>query len=113
MALTVNPVVVAPTITTYPADQSVVAGSSASFSVVATGSAPLSYQWHLDNVNAGTSLCQLHKHFHNRRRQSHGDGDGVECRRERDQQSGDPDGDRRAGGPIHHHPAVRAVGDGG
>jgi formylglycine-generating enzyme required for sulfatase activity len=48
-------VVVAPTISTYPASQSVVAGNSASFSVVATGSAPLSYQWHLDNVNDGSN----------------------------------------------------------
>ena len=55
VALTVNPVVVAPTISTYPASQSVVAGNSASFSVVATGSAPLSYQWHLDNVNDGSN----------------------------------------------------------
>ena len=55
VALTVNPVVVAPTITTYPASQSVVTGNSASFTVVATGSAPLSYQWHLDNVNVGTN----------------------------------------------------------
>ncbi len=35
----------APTITTQPADQAVVMGSTATFSVVATGSAPLSYQW--------------------------------------------------------------------
>jgi formylglycine-generating enzyme required for sulfatase activity len=55
VALTVNPVVVAPTISTYPVSQSVVAGNSASFSVVATGSAPLSYQWHLDNVNDGSN----------------------------------------------------------
>jgi len=35
----------APTITTQPASQSVAAGSSASFSVVASGSDTLSYQW--------------------------------------------------------------------
>jgi hypothetical protein len=35
----------APTITTQPANQSVTAGQAATFSVVATGSAPLSYQW--------------------------------------------------------------------
>lgn len=52
--LTVNAALVAPTLTTYPADQSVVTGSSVSFSVVATGSASLSYQWHLDNANVGT-----------------------------------------------------------
>jgi outer membrane protein assembly factor BamB len=34
-----------PTITTQPADQSIHAGQTATFSVLATGSAPLSYQW--------------------------------------------------------------------
>ena len=45
--LTVTPVSapVAPTITTQPASQSVVAGQSATFSVVANGSATLAYQW--------------------------------------------------------------------
>jgi hypothetical protein len=36
---------VAPTITTQPADQSIRAGQTATFSVVASGTAPLSYQW--------------------------------------------------------------------
>ena len=36
-------------ISTQPADASVVAGSPASFSVAAVGSAPLSYQWHSSN----------------------------------------------------------------
>ena len=45
--LTVTPVSapVAPTITTHPASQSVVVGQSATFSVVANGSATLAYQW--------------------------------------------------------------------
>jgi hypothetical protein len=43
--LTVSAVAVAPTITTQPADQSIRAGQTASFSVVASGTAPLSYQW--------------------------------------------------------------------
>ena len=43
--LTVNPAVVAPAITTQPASQTVIAGQTASFSVAATGTAPLSYQW--------------------------------------------------------------------
>src|SRR5713226_3138188 len=41
---------VAPTITTQPASQAVTAGQSASFSVAATGTAPLSYQWQKNNV---------------------------------------------------------------
>jgi hypothetical protein len=43
--LKVTPASVAPTITTQPASQTVTAGLSASFSVVATGTSPLSYQW--------------------------------------------------------------------
>ncbi len=35
----------APTITTQPQSQTVTVGSAATFSVVATGTAPLSYQW--------------------------------------------------------------------
>ena len=43
--LTVNPASVAPAITAQPASQSVITGETASFSVTATGTAPLSYQW--------------------------------------------------------------------
>jgi len=40
-----------PSITTQPASQTVVQGSSATFSVVATGTAPLTYQWRLNGAN--------------------------------------------------------------
>jgi hypothetical protein len=43
--LTVNAAAVAPTITAQPSDQSVTAGQTATFSVIATGTAPLTYQW--------------------------------------------------------------------
>jgi hypothetical protein len=43
--LTVNSAPVAPSITTQPANQTVTAGQTATFSVVAAGTAPLSYQW--------------------------------------------------------------------
>src|SRR5437868_6480074 len=43
--LTVNAAAAAPTITTQPANQTVTVGQTATFSVVATGTAPLSYQW--------------------------------------------------------------------
>ena len=43
--LTVTATASAPSITTQPADQSIHAGQTATFTVVATGSAPLSYQW--------------------------------------------------------------------
>ena len=45
-----TPAAVAPSITTQPADQSVTAGQSATFSVAASGSASLSYQWQRDGV---------------------------------------------------------------
>jgi Immunoglobulin domain len=43
--LTVTPVLVAPTITTQQVDQAVTAGTAATFTVVASGSTPLTYQW--------------------------------------------------------------------
>jgi predicted RNA-binding protein with TRAM domain len=46
--LTVTPT--APSITSQPSDQSVQEGSTATFSVTATGSAPLSYQWQKDGA---------------------------------------------------------------
>jgi hypothetical protein len=49
--LTVNNTPVAPTITQSPVDQSVTVGQTATFSVVATGTAPLSYQWQKNTAN--------------------------------------------------------------
>jgi hypothetical protein len=43
--LSVNAATVAPSITTQPASQTVTAGQAATFSVAATGTAPLTYQW--------------------------------------------------------------------
>src|SRR3989440_11142932 len=42
----------APSITTQPASQTVTAGQTATFTVVATGTAPLSYQW----MKSGTAI---------------------------------------------------------
>jgi hypothetical protein len=59
--LTVNPAVVAPTITTQPASQSVSAGANVTFTVGASGTAPLSYQWRKNGGNiagaTGSSLA--------------------------------------------------------
>ena len=41
---------VAPSITTQPASETVTAGQAATFSVVATGTAPLNYQWNRNGV---------------------------------------------------------------
>ncbi|MGB7844492.1 MAG: hypothetical protein WBL63_02675, partial [Candidatus Acidiferrum sp.] len=49
--LTVTAAAAPPTITTQPATQSVTAGQTATFSVVANGTAPLSYQWQKNGVN--------------------------------------------------------------
>jgi len=49
--LTVNPATVAPAITTQPANQSVTVGQTATFSVAATGTVPLSYQWQKNSAN--------------------------------------------------------------
>ncbi len=46
-----NPVPVAPTITTQPTNQTVMAGQTATFTVIATGTAPLAYQWQKNSVN--------------------------------------------------------------
>src|SRR5216684_1668246 len=50
VTLTVSAAPVAPSITTEPANQTVTAGQTASFSVAATGTAPLSYQWQKNSV---------------------------------------------------------------
>jgi hypothetical protein len=50
-SLTVSAATVAPSITTQPANQSVAAGQTATFSVGASGTAPLSYQWRKNSVN--------------------------------------------------------------
>jgi hypothetical protein len=46
---------VAPTITQQPASQTVTAGQTATFSVTATGTAPLSYQWYVNGATVGTN----------------------------------------------------------
>jgi hypothetical protein len=48
--LTVTTASVAPSITTQPASQTVTAGQTATFSVAATGTAPMTYQWRKNTV---------------------------------------------------------------
>jgi hypothetical protein len=50
-----NPGGTAPTITQQPASQSVTAGQTATLSVTATGTAPLTYQWYLNGAAAGAN----------------------------------------------------------
>src|SRR5438270_456686 len=56
-ALTVNSAPVAPTITTQPASQTVTAGQTATFTVTATGTAPLSYQWQKNGTAIGAATA--------------------------------------------------------
>src|ERR1700693_514534 len=49
--LTVDSAPVGPSITSQPANQTVTAGQTATFSVVAAGTAPLTYQWQKNNAN--------------------------------------------------------------
>lgn len=49
VAITINPA--APTITTQPQSQTVVAGGNVTFSVSVTGSAPFTYQWRKNGTN--------------------------------------------------------------
>jgi hypothetical protein len=51
--LAVNATPVAPSITTQPTSQAVVVGQTATFSVVASGTAPLSYQWEKNGASLG------------------------------------------------------------
>ena len=55
--LTVTTTPVGPSITTQPANQTVTAGQTATFSVVAAGTAPLTYQWQKNaaNISGATS----------------------------------------------------------
>jgi subtilase family serine protease len=58
-----------PAITLPPTNQTIQCGSNASFSVAATGTAPLSYRWSLDNVGittaTNTSLLLTNVHLPN------------------------------------------------
>ena len=55
VTLTVNAAATKPTITTQPVNTTVSAGNTATFTVAATGTAPLSYQWTKNGTNVGTN----------------------------------------------------------
>ncbi|CAG0955150.1 Alpha-agarase [Methanosarcinales archaeon] len=54
----INPV--PPVITTHPADQTVALGQTAAFSVVAAGTAPLSYQWQKNGVDISGAVGPMY-----------------------------------------------------
>ena len=53
--LTVTTANVAPSLISQPVDQTVTAGQTATFSVTASGTAPLSYQWYKNGTAIGTA----------------------------------------------------------
>ena len=55
--LTVQAPLVAPTITNQPADRTVIEPATATFSVVADGSAPLAYQWQRNVIGTWTDIA--------------------------------------------------------
>ena len=59
--LTVTPAPVAPAITTQPVSQVVAAGQTASFSVVATGTEPLAYQWKKNGSDIAGATSSTYK----------------------------------------------------
>ena len=67
VTLTVNPAVVAPSITTQPLSQAIPSGSSATLNVVASGTGTLTYQWFYNgNAIAGaTSSSYILNNFSN------------------------------------------------
>ena len=59
-SLVVNPAVMGPSIVTQPASIAVTAGQAAQFSVVASGTMPMTYQWQRNGVNlAGATSATL------------------------------------------------------
>ena len=66
-ALTVNAAAVAPvapTITTQPTAQSIAAGATATFTVAATGTGTLSYQWKKNGLNITGGMRCHNQHLH-------------------------------------------------
>ncbi len=56
--LTVNPVAVAPAITVQPSNQTATAGGSVGFSVTASGTSPLTYQWQFNGATLPGATSQ-------------------------------------------------------
>ena len=75
-------VLIPPTITTQPQSQTVVQGQNATFSVAASGTTPLSYQWNLNGallVRRHQFIADAHQCSDDTSRQLHGGGD-QQCR---------------------------------
>ena len=112
--LTVNPAPVPPSITTQPANLTITAPNAANFSVVATGDAPLSYQWrrqwlghqrrHELQLRAESDRSRRQRRAVRRRR--------VQRCRHGHKQRCNPDGESGARAAEHHDAAGESHGDG-
>ena len=109
-----HPVPVPPSITTQPASLTVTEPGAANFSVVATGDAPLSYQWRRNGVNISgatgasyalnpTAVVRQRCAIQRRR---------LQCRRHRYQRRGDADGQSGTRAAEHHDAAGEPDGHG-
>ena len=94
----------APSITTQPLDQTVASGKSATFTVVAAGSAPLSYQWRRNgDGDCRGDFAELHHACARHRRQrQHVHGARQQLRRQRHQSRGQAHRHRRRERPDDH-----------
>ena len=94
--LTVTSAAVAPAISTQPASQTVIAGKTASFTVAATGTAPLTYQWSKNGaaISGATSSTYTTpaETADGQQREIHRCGE--QQRGQRDEQCSDPYGER-------------------
>ena len=107
-----------PSITTQPANQTVNVGQTATFTVVATGAPPLSYQWQKNQVNIagatsasyttpattstdnGTSFRVIRNESGHERDQQCGHADGKHRSKHHDATS-EPDGECGTNGDVH------------
>ena len=110
--LSVTAAATEPTITTQPVGQTVTAGATATFTVVANGTAPLTYQWYLNGTAAGTD-SEYVRDFGNYDRAERGVGlcESEQQRRERDQQNGELDGGCGSNRSDDYDPADGAGGN--
>ncbi len=107
--LTVNPAPVAPSITTQPSSVTITAGQTATFSVTATGTAPLTYQWSQNGtaISGATSSSYTTPDGNDfsQRRAVH--RRGQQFGRQRHQQCRDAHGQSRPGSAFDHHAALQ------
>ena len=99
----------APTITSQPSSRTVAPGTSVTFSVRASGPAPLRYQWQRNGANiSGATVAGLHASRRRTGRQRRAvPRRRLERLRQHDQRGGRPDGDVEPGAQPPRSPRLR------